>query len=317
MADSIMTHAILQGELVLMVNATRSLYDLHRVNDPFLTDFTNALNDAKQGNSAAIFAAGDQTGAQTRVEQARAKIVELERNGYYHILSVPEEDLPAADRADALESYGFESGQLGDLTTVDRIEALAGLAVSAGPQVPVAARFPAGVVSRINNWLGILTANKSIASGGTRMTVIDQKDAEREVLLKKLARVRFLYCFASDTGEGNPELARIGFQPKRAPGDAQPEPQPEPLPDAPGTAVWDAAARTLTVPDLPPHATFLVAWRQVVGAQPEEAGVSTTGTVQASQFSPFVPGGVYDVWVTGRNSRGDGTASNKVRFTAT
>ena len=313
MADSIMTHAILQGELVLMVNATRSLYDLHRVNDPFLTEFTNALNDAKQGNSAAIFAAGDQTGGQTRVEQARTKIVDLERNGYYHLLSVPEEDLPAADRADALESYGFEGGQLGDLTTVDRIEALAGLAVSAGPQVALAARFPAGVVSRINNWLGILTANKAIASGGTRMTVIDQKDAQREALLKKLARVRYLYCFASDTGEGNPELARIGFQPKRAAGDAQ----PEPLPDAPGAAVWDVAARTLTVPDLPAHATFLVAWRQVVGSQPEEAGVSTTATVPASQFSPFVPGAVYDVWVTGRNSRGDGTASNKVRFTAT
>ena len=313
MADSIMTHAILQGELVLLVNATRSPYDLHRVNNPFLTEFTNALNDAKQGNSAAIFAAGDQAGAQTRVEEARAKIVDLERNGYYFILAVPVEDLPAADRTDALESYGFEGGQLGDLTTVDRIEALAGLAVSAGPQVAPAARFPAGIVSRINNWLGILAANKAIASGGTRMTVIAQKDTQRDTLLLKLARVRFLYCFANDAGEGNPELARIGFQPKRAPGDAQ----PEPLPDAPGTAVWDAAARTLTVPDLPAHATFLVGWRQPLGGVAEEAGVSTTGTVQVSQFSPFLPGGVYDVWVTGRNSRGDGAASSKVRFTAT
>ena len=81
MADSIMTHAILQGELVLMVNGTRSPYDLHRVNDPFLTQFTNALNDAKQGNSAAIFASGDQVGAQQRVELARGKIVGLLRNG--------------------------------------------------------------------------------------------------------------------------------------------------------------------------------------------------------------------------------------------
>ncbi len=312
MADSIMTHAILQGELVLMVNGTRSPYDLHRVNDPFLTQFTNALNDAKQGNSAAIFASGDQVGAQQRVELARGKIVGLLRNGYYFILGVPEDDLPAADRADALESYGWEQGQLGDLAAVERIEALAGLAVSAGPQVVVAARYPAMVVSRINNWLGVLLANKSIAGGGTRMTVIDAKDAQRDTLLTKLARVRYLYCFASDAGEGNPELARIGFQPKRAAGDAQ----AEPLPDAPGAAVWDAAARTLTVPDLPAHASFLVAWRQVVGGQAEEAGVSTTGTVSVSQFAPFVPGAVYDVWATGRNSRGDGVASNKIRWTA-
>lgn len=312
MADSIMTHAILQGELVLMVNGTRSPYDLHRVNDPFLTEFTNALNDAKQGNSAAIFASGDQVGAQDRVDGARAKIVGLLHNGYYFIMAVPEEDLPLADREDALTSYGWEQGQLGDLQSVDRIEALAALAVSAGPQVVPAARYPAAVVSRINNWLGVLTANKSIASGGTRMTVIDQKDAQREMLLRKLARVRYLYCFASDAGEGNPELARIGFQPKRAPGDAQ----PEPLPDAPGVATWDAAARTMTVPDLPAHATYLVAWRQPLGGQAEEAGVSTTATVSASQFAPFLPGGVYDVWVTGRNSRGDGPASNKVRWTA-
>ena len=197
MADSIMTHAILQGELVLMVNGTRSPYDLHRVSDPFLTEFTNALNDAKQGNSAAIFAAGDQVGAQARVEEARGRIVALLRNGYYFLLAVPEEDLPAADREDALTSYGWEQGQLGDLTAVDRIEALAALAVSAGPQLPVAARYPASVVSRINNWLGVLLANKSIAGGGTRMTVIDQKDAQRETLIKKLARVRYLYCFAS------------------------------------------------------------------------------------------------------------------------
>ena len=312
MADSILTHAILQGELVLMVNGTRSPYDLHRVNDPFLTEFTNALNDAKQGNSAAIFAAGDQAGAQRRVEEARGKIVGLLRNGYYFLLAVPEEDLPAADREDALTSYGWEQGQLGDLTAVDRIEALAGLAVSAGPQLPVAARYPASVTSRINNWLGVLTANKSIAGGGTRMTVIDTKDVKRAALLVKLARVRYLYCFASDAGEGNPELARIGFQPKRAAGDAQ----GDPLPDAAGTAVWDAGARTLTVPDLPAHASFLVAWRQVLGGQEEEAGVSTTETVSVSQFAPFLPGAVYDVWVTGRNSRGDGVASNKTRWTA-
>lgn len=313
MADSEMIHAILQGELVLMVNNTRTGYDPHRIAEPFLAEFTTALTEAKQWNSAAIFAAGDQAGAQTRVEGARAKLSGLLRNGYFFLLSVPDEDLPAGERSDAQESYGWEGGELGDLEGVERIESLAGLAVSATGQVHPLLRYPTTVVNRINNWLGILTTNKTIANGGLRATVIAQKDTRRDTLLKKLARVRYLYCFASDEGESNPELDRIGFQRKRKPGDAQ----QQPLPDAAGTATWNAAERTISVPALPAHATFLVAWRQPVGGQPEEAGVSNTETMLASQFSPFEPGGIYDIWVTGRNSRGDGQASNKIRWTAT
>ena len=158
------------------------------------------------------------------------------------------------------------------------------------------------MLSRLTTWLGVWSANRLIAEGGALSTLIDQKDAKRDALLAADMRVRFHYCSASDDGDFTTELARTGDQPRRMPGDAQ----PQPLPEVPGTAVWDAAARTLTVPDLPAHASFLVAWRQVVGGQAEEAGVSTTGTVSVSQFSPFVPGGIYDVWVTGRNSRGDG-----------
>lgn len=313
MADSELIHAILQGELVLLVNGTRSPYDLHRLNDPFLTEFTSALNEGKQYNSAAMFAGGDEAAAQMQVETARAKLGGLLRNGYFHILSVPEDDLPDADRRDAQESYGWAQGELGDLTKAERVEALAGLAVSAGPQVHPAARYSTEVVNRINNWLGVLSSNKEIATGGTRAMIISQKDKKREALLRKLARVRYLYCYASDDGESNPELARILFQPKRRPGDAQ----PQPLPDAPGPVAWDAGARTLSIADLPAHATYLVAWRQAMGGQPEEAGVSDTNTVLASQFSPFTPGAEYDLWVTGRNSRGDGPASNKIHWTAT
>jgi len=117
--------------------------------------------------------------------------------------------------------------------------------VSAGPQVHPAARYSADLVSRINNWLGILTSNKAIANGGTRATVTAQKDVRRETLQRKLARVRYLYCFASDAGESNPELERIGFQRKRQPGDAQ----PQPLPGAPATLTGNQAERTLTLPE--------------------------------------------------------------------
>jgi hypothetical protein len=310
--DSELNHAILQGELVLQVNSTRSLYDLFGLRDPFLADFTAALNDAKQWNSAAIFAEGDTSGAQARLDGAREKLRGLLRNGYYGILAVMDEDIQPGDRQNALVSYGWEGGNIGDLESVERVEALALLSVTAGTHVAAALRYPAALQSRITNWLGVVNGSKLIANGGQRATVILQKDNMRELLLKKLARVRFLYCAASDLGEFSPELERISFQRRRAPGEAQ----GQALPDAAGTATWNAGATTLALAAMPAHATFLVAFRQPLGGQPEEAGVSTTETVAASQFSPFVPGATYDLWVVGRNSRGDGVASAKIRWTA-
>ena len=68
---------------------------------------------------------------------------------------------------------------------------------------------------------------------------------------------------------------------------------------------------------VPEHATRFMAWRKVAGSTPEPSGMSDTGTVGAAERSPFVPGGSYELWVTGRNSAGAGTASNKVTWTAT
>lgn len=307
-----MLAAIATGELIIQVNAERSFYDPFRLN-PSLDDLiTTREGAAKVANSAALMGAGDQTGAQDRVVQAREKLAELLRNGFAYLKGLPALDVPVADVNDALESYGWERGLLGDLASPLRIEALAAQAASATPGLDPAVRYPAALLSRIANWLGILRANKSIAGGGTVSDVVNDKDAAREALLAAIGRVRFYYCSASDERDQTPELAKIGLQPRRDSGDAQ----PQPLPDVPGTATFNAATRELTIPDLPDHATSIKGWRQPAGGQPEVAGVSVGVTVSVSDFSPLVPGVSYTVWVTGHNSRGDGPAGNKVTFTA-
>ena len=308
-----MNHAILQGQLVLAVNTARSPYDLHTMKGAFLTEFSSAFTDAKAANNAAIFAGGDTQGAQRRVEEARAKLAGLLRNGYFHIQSISADDLSEGDRTAALVSYGWAGGNIGDLEDDERVETLAGLGLSVQPPtVAPVAQYPGSLRSRINNWLGILSGNEVISNGGTQATLVLAKDEKREALMRKLARVRYLYCYASDLGEANPELERIGFQRKRASGEAQAQPRPDPA----GTATWNPATAELSLLILPLHTTYLVAWRQPLGGQAEEAGVSTTATVGASQFTPFTPGATYDLWVTGRNSRGDGDASAKIRWTA-
>ncbi len=154
--------------------------------------------------------------------------------------------------------------------------------------------------------------NKIIANGGVLQTIIDDKDAKRDLLARALSRVRYHYCAGGDEGEYTVELARIGFQPKRQPGDAQ----PAPLPEAPGVATFNAATRELTVPALPAHTTSLVAFRKPLGGDAEQAGVSTTNVVGVSDFSPLIVGVAYELWVSPRNSRGFGPESNHILFTA-
>ena len=124
--------------------------------------------------------------------------------------------------------------------------------------------------------------------------------------------MRFYYSSASDERDQTAELAKIGLQPRRDPGQAQ----PQPLPEVPETAVFNAATRELTIPDLPAHATSIKGWRQPAGGAAEVAGVSVGVTVSVADFSPAVPGVTYQAWVTGHNSRGDGPAGNKITFTA-
>ena len=312
MADTLLLDALAQGELILQVDATRSPYDLFKLPSWLLPLETTRLAEARAANAAVALESGDRAGASRRVQEAVDRLANLLRNGYNALRAVPEEDSPAAEVEDALVTHGWEGGNLGDLVTAVRVVALAQLAGEVTPSLPVLVRYPASVLNRLTTWLGVYAGNRLIAEGGALSTLINDKDVKRDALLKGNARVRFLYCAASDAGDFTPELARIGDQPRRLPGDAQ----PQPLPDAPGTATFSAATRELTIPALPAHATSLVAFRQPAGGAAEQGGVSTTNAVGVADFSPLTAGVTYVLWVVGRNSRGNGPESNHVSFTA-
>ena len=312
MADNRLLDALAQADLILQVDATRSPYDLFKLPEWLMPLVTTRLAEGRAANAGVAMASGDRTGASRRVQEAVERLANLLRNGYNALNAVPEEDVPAAEIADALETYGWEGGNLGDLVTPGRVVALAQLAGQVTPSLPAAVRYPANVLSRLTTWLGVWSANRVIAEGGALSTLVDDKDAKRDALLAANMRVRFLYCAASDEGDFTPELARIGDQPRRMPGDAQ----PQPLPDAAGTAAFNAATRELTIPSLPAHATSLIAFRQPAGGAAEQAGVSTTNVVGVADFSPLTAGVTYTLWVVGRNSRGNGPESNKITFTA-
>jgi hypothetical protein len=312
MADTKLQELILHGDLIAQTNTGIPPYSPYKL--PTVLDglFTASLAAARAANSAVQLAAGDQAGARGRVQQARERLAGLVRNAFNHVNSVPDEDASEQDRMDALVSLGFEQGELGDLADATHLMQIVTDILDNSGQLPALLRVPANILTRLVNWKAVLQANEGIAKGGGREVLTDQKDTARNTLAARISRVRHWLCSCSDEGEQNPELARWDFQPKRDPGDAQSQPKPA----AAGPVTWDAATRTLTVATLPAHATRLVAWRKIAGGTPEPSGMSHTVSVDAAETSPFVPGGIYELWVTGRNSAGDGPVSNKITWTA-
>jgi hypothetical protein len=313
MADRRTLNAIETAELILQVDAARTAGDPFKLSATLNTLATTRLADTKGKNAAATLMGASTVGASEQRKQALGRLGELVRNGFNAIGAVPSEDITDAERLHAYTAYGWDGGKIGDID-IARTESLANLAVTATADagVPTAGKYPATLVSRISNWLAIYDAASLLATGGSRQTLIQARDASRDQLEDTNSRVRLFYCSASDDGERTPELAKINMQPKRAPGDAQPQPSPA----VPGTATFDPATRLLSIPVMPNHASFIRAYRQVTGGTAEAAGVSAANIVSVVDFSPLTPGASYQLWVVGVNSRGEGPASNKISFTA-
>ncbi len=314
MADQATLDAIETAELILQVDSPRDAADPFKLPAALRTLVSSRLADTQGKHAAVVMTASATVGASEQRKQALAKLDELLHNGYNAIGAVASDDLPDAQRLQVYTAYGWEGGQIGDLSTATRIETLANLAVTATADisVPAAGKYPAALVTRISNWLGILHGVLVLATGGSAQALRQVRNDSRDRLQIAISRVRLAYCSASDDGESTPELAKINMQPKRAPGDAQ----PQPLPAAPGTATFDGPTRQLSIPSMPEHASFIRAYRQVTGGTAEAAGVSATTTVSVVAFSPLTPGANYQFWVVGVNSRGEGPPSNKVSFTA-
>jgi hypothetical protein len=313
MADRRTLDAIETAELILQVDTARTAGDPFKLTATLNTLVTTRLADTKGKNAAAILMGASTVGASEQRKQALDRLGELLRNGFNAIGAVASDDITDAERLQAYTAYGWNGGKIGDLD-IARTEALANLAVTAtaDPGVPTAGKYPATLVTRITNWLAIFDAASLLATGGSRQALIQARDDSRDQLEDANSRVRLFYCSASDDGERTPELAKINMQPKRAPGDAQ----PQPLPDAPGPATFNAATRELTIPAMPDHASFIRAKRQPAGGPETDAGVSNETTVSVVGISPLTPGVSYQVWVVGANSRGEGPESNKITFTA-
>ncbi len=300
------------AELILAVDDTRAATDPFKLLPSLRTLVEVRLADLRTKDAATLITEGGREGAQINVRTALDTLTLLLHDGYNFIKGIPSFSITAAQRATVFTSYGWVGGELGDLNDA-RVESLAKQAADATPTITNPAhKYPQELLDLIAAQLVILNDNQTGATGGTAQTATGARDTAKDLLQTANDRARFFYCSASDDEDQTPELAKIGKQPRRDKGEAE----PEPYPDAPGTATLDAMALTLSIPALPDHATSIRAFRKPAGGTAVLAGTSSDTTVSVVAMGPLTPGVVYELWVVGHNFRGDGPESNHVTHTA-
>ena len=328
MSDQASLETIETLELILAVDTARAAGDpfkLPNAGPTTLRPLVQARASAlKAACGATALASGDEAGAQMAFRGAVDLLERCHRAGYRWLAGYLPDFIPDlgtgmgvymsdAVREQLLTAYGFEGGIVGIFTDERVLDMARQAPIAAGVAVANTSwHYPADMLVFIAAQLAIADTAQMLATGGTTSTAIDTRNAARDAGEDVVGRVRFHYCGASDVQDRTPELRKIGMQPRRLPGDAQ----PGDLPLAPGAVTHDAADRTLTVAALPAHATSIRAFRQVSGGPVVLVGTSATGTVSYVAASPLTPGASHTVWLVGHNSEGDGPKSQVFTFTA-
>ena len=102
------------------------------------------------------------------------------------------------------------------------------------PDLQLAWKYPADLVADITAQLAIFDANVEDKMLGDRETATKARDTKLALAASSLAQVRFYYCSASRDTDQTPELAKIGWQPRRPAGTVtgsnKPAPAPTPAP---------------------------------------------------------------------------------------
>jgi hypothetical protein len=217
--------AVVIEEVVRVAELIRSVDDSRLPADPF--KLPAALRSAIETEYVALNALG---GSQVLTEGERARnsqryqaaiddLKERLKEGFRHIQSRPDYELDAASRLGAFNAYGWTGGKMGLLQRDDRVLALGQQAITASASLqPEVARYPEELRNRIQSLLDVINSTRPLATVGRRQSLTQQRNEAAKTLWISLSRARFHYCAASTLLDKTPELARIGFQPRRVSG---------------------------------------------------------------------------------------------------
>jgi hypothetical protein len=207
---------ILLAQRIQRVDSARPTTDLFKLPSVIREALDERLAEVLSFDSEQQSIGAIRTRSVTRRREALVTLSERLRDGFRFIKGIPRYEITDVDREAALESYGWQGRQLGDLKTDSRILSLARQAIRiSGTLTPVNARYPAALVALIQAQLDIIAETEENVGVGGRQQATRSRDEAMKLLQKAISRVRFYYCAMSDDTDTTAELAKVGLQPKR------------------------------------------------------------------------------------------------------
>ena len=210
------------NELILIGQRTQRVDNARPATDLFKlpTNIREALDerlaevltfDSQQQSAGAI-----QSRSISERREAITKLADYLRDGFRFIQGIPRYEINMAHRDAALESYGWQGREMGDLKTDSRVLALARQALTITSTLqPVNARYPVALIALIQAEVDSITGADATVGVGGRQQATRSRDEAMKLLQKATARVRFYYASMSDDTDTTAELAKIGLQPRR------------------------------------------------------------------------------------------------------
>jgi hypothetical protein len=274
------------SEIITRLGTVQSIDTARAAGDPFkLPAFLRADVDADRTALLATDlltapAEGARASASGMQKAAFTELVRQLRGGWRYIGAIDETTITEPQRLGVFNAYGWQGGEIGRLDDQERILALARLAasVTAAQAGNAAWLYTAERKARIATQLAIITGAEDLASGAGREMATHVRDTALETARTTLLRVRFYYCCASRDADKTPELARIGYQPRRDPGEVDHGGGPQKPPAPAGLTFTQENAGDAVVVDGPALAAgaTLAIFAKLVGASGEPVQVGAT-----------------------------------------
>ena len=224
---------IAQMHLVKTVDTARAAGDVFKLPALLRTQHDADLDGLETADSSTALTEGDRAGGSAAARNALTKLQGFLKEGYNFITAIRASQITDAQRLEVFTEYGWAGGLMGRMND-GRVIGLARLAVQAHPGIGPNFCYPADLVADLAAQLAVFDANAKIATGGDRAAATHLRDAKLDLANTSLAQVRFYYCSATRDTDQTPELAKIGFQPRRAAGTVTANNKPAPAP-APAT----------------------------------------------------------------------------------
>jgi hypothetical protein len=224
--------SIAQGRLVQNVDDQRAAGDNYKLPAFLRPAFDAGLTTLDADDSDTVLTESDRAGGSAAARGAIDAAKDLLRNAHSGIKAIPGTSINAGQRLEVFTAYGWSGGKLGKLGDA-RVIGLARLGIQAHPEVAAAFKYSADIVTGLTAQLAIFDANVDNAKVGNREAATRKRDKSLADFNVLLARARFYYCCVGAEADQTPELAKIGFQPRRDPGTVAKPPKP-PAPAKPG-----------------------------------------------------------------------------------